>query len=52
MQTRLLRVLADGEFYHIGGQVPIKVDVRVIAVPPTECHASGTAGEFRCWKRR
>jgi two-component system nitrogen regulation response regulator GlnG len=30
-QTRLLRVLADGEFYRVGGQTPIKVDVRVIA---------------------
>jgi len=31
IQTRLLRVLADGEFYRIGGHTPIKVDVRVIA---------------------
>jgi two-component system, NtrC family, nitrogen regulation response regulator GlnG len=31
LQTRLLRVLAEGEFYRIGGQVPIHVDVRVIA---------------------
>jgi two-component system nitrogen regulation response regulator GlnG len=30
-QTRLLRVLADGEFYRVGGLSPIKVDVRVIA---------------------
>ncbi|NIP74295.1 MAG: nitrogen regulation protein NR(I), partial [Gammaproteobacteria bacterium] len=30
-QTRLLRVLADGEFYRVGGHVPIKVDVRIIA---------------------
>ncbi len=30
-QTRLLRVLADGEFYRVGGLTPIKVDVRVIA---------------------
>jgi hypothetical protein len=29
--TRLLRVLAEGEFYRVGGQTPIKVDVRVIA---------------------
>src|SRR3569623_2829640 len=28
-QTRLLRVLADGEFYRVGGQTPIKVDVRI-----------------------
>tara|TARA_B100000767_G_scaffold273515_1_gene303828 strand:+ start:5621 stop:7036 length:1416 start_codon:yes stop_codon:yes gene_type:complete len=31
IQTRLLRVLADGEFYRVGGQTSIKVDVRVIA---------------------
>ncbi len=31
LQTRLLRVLADGEFYRVGGRKPIKVDVRVIA---------------------
>jgi two-component system nitrogen regulation response regulator GlnG len=30
-QTRLLRVLADGEFYRVGGHTPIKVDVRIIA---------------------
>src|SRR5690554_8115956 len=30
-QTRLLRVLADGEFYRVGGHAPIKVDVRIIA---------------------
>lgn len=30
-QTRLLRVLADGEFYRVGGHVPVKVDVRIIA---------------------
>jgi len=30
-QTRLLRVLADGEFYRVGGQTAIKVDVRIIA---------------------
>lgn len=31
LQTRLLRVLAEGEFYRVGGQVPVRVDVRVIA---------------------
>ncbi|MFB0989782.1 MAG: sigma 54-interacting transcriptional regulator, partial [Porticoccaceae bacterium] len=30
-QTRLLRILADGEFYRVGGQTAIKVDVRIIA---------------------
>ncbi len=31
LQTRLLRVLAESEFYRVGGQTSIKVDVRVIA---------------------
>ncbi|PHS72733.1 MAG: nitrogen regulation protein NR(I) [Cycloclasticus sp.] len=31
MQTRLLRVLSDGEFFSVGGREPIKVDVRIIA---------------------
>jgi len=31
LQTRLLRVLSDGEFYRVGGREPVKVDVRVIA---------------------
>jgi two-component system nitrogen regulation response regulator GlnG len=31
LQTRLLRVLAEGEFYRVGGQSPVRVDVRVIA---------------------
>jgi len=31
LQTRLLRVLAEGEFYRVGGQSAVRVDVRVIA---------------------
>src|SRR5690606_327278 len=30
LQTRLLRVLAESEFFRVGGQTPIRVDVRVI----------------------
>mgnify|MGYP001462100532 CR=1 FL=1 len=30
-QTRLLRVLSDGEFFRVGGHTSIKVDVRIIA---------------------
>ncbi len=31
LQTRLLRVLSDGQFYRVGGHTPMKVNVRVIA---------------------
>ena len=31
MQTRLLRILAEGEFYRVGGQTAIHADVRIIA---------------------
>jgi len=31
LQTRLLRVLSDGQFYRVGGQSPIQVDVRIVA---------------------
>ena len=31
LQTRLLRVLADGQFYRVGGTQAVKVNVRVIA---------------------
>jgi len=31
LQTRLLRVLADGQFYRVGGHTPIQVDVRIVA---------------------
>ena len=31
LQTRLLRVLSDGQFYRVGGHVQIKCDVRIIA---------------------
>ncbi|ALG67601.1 nitrogen regulation protein NR(I) [Beggiatoa leptomitoformis] len=31
LQTRLLRVLADGTFFRVGGHTPLKVDVRIIA---------------------
>ena len=34
VQTRLLRVLADGQFYRVGGYAPGKVDVRIIAATP------------------
>ncbi|MGH1451073.1 MAG: sigma 54-interacting transcriptional regulator, partial [Pseudomonadaceae bacterium] len=46
-QTRLLRVLADGEFYRVGGHVPIKVDVRIIAATHQNLEDLVQAGNFR-----
>ena len=47
LQTRLLRVLAEGEFYRVGGQLPIRVDVRVIAATNQELTAAVQSGRFR-----
>ena len=47
LQTRLLRVLADGEFYRVGGHVPLKVDVRIIAATHQDLEARVRAGSFR-----
>src|ERR1700678_773805 len=47
LQTRLLRVLADGEFYRVGGQTPIRVDVRVIAATHQNLQDRVTRGLFR-----
>src|ERR1700741_379894 len=47
LQTRLLRVLAEGEFYRVGGQTPIRVDVRVIAASNQNLQERVTRGLFR-----
>jgi len=47
LQTRLLRVLAEGEFYRVGGQMPIKVDVRVIAATHQDLEARVASSGFR-----
>jgi two-component system, NtrC family, nitrogen regulation response regulator GlnG len=47
LQTRLLRVLAEGEFYRVGGQTPIRVDVRVIAATNQNLQERVTRGLFR-----
>jgi two-component system nitrogen regulation response regulator GlnG len=47
LQTRLLRVLADGEFYRVGGHTPIKVDVRIIAATHQDLEKGVQAGKFR-----
>lgn len=47
LQTRLLRVLADGEFYRVGGHTPIKVNVRVIAATHQNLEENVKKGLFR-----
>jgi len=47
LQTRLLRVLAEGEFYRVGGSAPVRVDVRVIAATNQDLAQAVAAGRFR-----
>jgi two-component system nitrogen regulation response regulator GlnG len=47
LQTRLLRVLAESEFYRVGGQQAIKVDVRVIAATNQDLARAVKEGRFR-----
>ena len=47
LQTRLLRVLADGQFYRVGGHVPITVDVRIIAATHQDLETLVTEKRFR-----
>jgi two-component system nitrogen regulation response regulator GlnG len=47
LQTRLLRVLSDGQFYRVGGHNPIKVNVRVIAATHQDLEERVKAGLFR-----
>jgi len=47
LQTRLLRVLAEGEFYRVGGQTPLRVDVRVIAATHQNLQQRVERGQFR-----
>ena len=47
LQTRLLRVLADGQFYRVGGHEPLKVDVRVIAATHEDLDQRVQEGGFR-----
>jgi two-component system nitrogen regulation response regulator GlnG len=47
LQTRLLRVLAEGEFYRVGGQTPIRVDVRVIAATHQNLEERVRSSQFR-----
>ena len=47
LQTRLLRVLADGEFYPVGAHLAIKVDVRIIAATHQNLEILVEQGRFR-----
>jgi len=47
LQTRLLRVLADGEFYRVGGHTSVRVDVRIIAATHQDLEACVREGRFR-----
>jgi two-component system nitrogen regulation response regulator GlnG len=47
LQTRLLRVLADGSYYRVGGHQQIKANVRVIAATHQELEARVREGTFR-----
>ena len=46
-QTRLLRVLAEGEFFRVGGRVSVKVDVRIITATHRDLRALVASGAFR-----
>ncbi|MGZ4979601.1 MAG: nitrogen regulation protein NR(I) [Methylobacter sp.] len=47
LQTRLLRVLADGEFYPVGSYTSVKVDVRIIAATHQNLETLVEQGRFR-----
>ncbi|WP_313484615.1 nitrogen regulation protein NR(I), partial [Acinetobacter variabilis] len=46
-QTRLLRVLADGEFYRVGGHISVKVDVRIVTATHQDLEKLVHDGRFR-----
>ncbi|MTI62599.1 nitrogen regulation protein NR(I) [Methylophaga sp.] len=47
LQTRLLRVLSDGEFFRVGGHSGVKVDVRIIAATHQNLEKLVERGDFR-----
>jgi two-component system nitrogen regulation response regulator GlnG len=47
LQTRLLRVLADGEFFSVGAHTPTRVDVRIIAATHQNLETLVAQGRFR-----
>jgi two-component system nitrogen regulation response regulator GlnG len=46
-QTRLLRVLQEGEYTTVGGRTPIRADVRIVAATHRDLRASIRQGQFR-----
>ena len=46
-QTKLLRVLEQREFHRVGGEKPLKVDVRIVAATNQDLRQSVAMGEFR-----
>ena len=47
LQTRLLRVLAEGDFYRVGGRDLLRADVRIIAATHQDLEARVKQGSFR-----
>ncbi len=47
LQTRLLRVLSDGEFFRVGGHSAVKADVRIIAATHQNLEQRVERGDFR-----
>ena len=47
LQTRLLRVLAEGSFYRVGGAQPVRVDVRIVAATHQPLEQRVEQGKFR-----
>lgn len=47
LQTRLLRVLAEGDYYRVGGRDMLQSDVRVIAATHQDLEAKVRSGDFR-----
>jgi two-component system nitrogen regulation response regulator GlnG len=47
LQTRLLRVLAEGSFYRIGGSRPVQADVRIVAATHQPLEERVQTGQFR-----
>jgi two-component system nitrogen regulation response regulator GlnG len=47
LQTRLLRVLSDGNYYRVGGHQPIKANVRIIAATHQNLNERVKQGLFR-----